>query len=138
MTRAEAHERVVKKATPKTDLDLTNFVLFPNGKHTKQLKLGEKLWLVPYMGEASNLGVSILKHYGIESKVIPSATPKSKEYSDRFITTEVCFPLRGVVGDVMAELEELAEKKGKKWINENIVLFYQLPLVHVDLENMEK
>lgn len=123
VTRAEAHERVVKKATPKTDLDLTNFVLFPNGKHTKQLKLGDKLWLIPYMGEASNLGVSILKHYGIESKVIPSATPKSKEYSDRFITTEVCFPLRGVVGDVMAELEELAEKKGKKWINENIVLF---------------
>ncbi len=67
------------------------------------------------MGEASNLGVSILRHYGIESKVIPSATPpKSKEYSDRFLTTEVCFPLRGVVGDVMAELEEMAKEKGKK------------------------
>ncbi|HOB16825.1 MAG TPA: acyl-CoA dehydratase activase-related protein [Defluviitoga sp.] len=123
VTRAEAHERVVKKATPKTNLDMTNFVLFPDGKHSKKLKLGEKLWLIPYMGEASNLGVSILKHYGIESKVISSATPKAKEYSDRFITTEVCFPLRGVVGDVMAELEELAEKKGKDWINENIVLF---------------
>lgn len=123
VTRAEAHERLVKKATPKTNIDLTNFVLFPNGKHNKQLELGKKLWLIPYMGEASNLGVSILRHYGIESKVIPSATPKSKEYSDRFLTTEVCFPLRGVVGDVMAELEEMAKEKGKKWINENIVLF---------------
>ncbi len=31
-----------KKATPKTNIDLTNFVLFPNGKHNKQLELGKK------------------------------------------------------------------------------------------------
>ncbi|PNR95787.1 acyl-CoA dehydratase activase-related protein [Petrotoga sp. 9PWA.NaAc.5.4] len=122
VTRAEAHERVVRKSTPRTDLQLKDFVLFPNGQKDK-LKLGQRLWLIPYMGEASNLGKAILKHCGIEARVLPTATVKTKEAADRFITTEVCFPLRGVVGDAMATLEEIAKEKGKKWINDNIVIF---------------
>ncbi|MGY4686939.1 acyl-CoA dehydratase activase-related protein [Petrotoga sp. DB-2] len=122
VTRAEAHDRVVKKSKPKTDLEFKDFVLFPDG-HKDKLKLGQRQWLIPYMGEASNLGKAMLKHYGIEAKVLPTATIQAKEAADRFITTEVCFPLRGVVGDAMATLEEIAEDKGKDWINDNTVIF---------------
>ena len=43
------------------------------------------------------------------------------------------FSLRGVVGDVMAELKKWLKKK-EKWINENIVLFLPTTASYVDLE----
>ncbi|HOJ82341.1 MAG TPA: 2-hydroxyacyl-CoA dehydratase [Acetomicrobium flavidum] len=123
VTRAEAHERVVQRAKPKTNLTFSDFVLFPHDSEKEKLSLGSRIWLIPYMGEASRLGAAVLRHYGVSAMAMPTATMASKDAASRFITTETCFPLRGVVGDVMASIEELAKERGKEWIRDNIVIF---------------
>lgn len=123
VTRAEAHERVVQKARPRNDLSLSDFVLFPHDNEKEKLNLGSRIWLIPYMGEASRLGAAVLRHYGVTAMAMPTATPESKDAASRFITTETCFPLRGVIGDVMATIEDLAQEQGKEWVRNNIVIF---------------
>lgn len=123
VTRAEAHERVVQRAKPKTDLPLSDFVLFPHDEEREKVSLGSRIWLIPYMGEASRFGAAVLRHYGVSAMAMPTATSASKDAASRFITTETCFPLRGVVGDVMASIEKLARERGKDWVRDNIVIF---------------
>jgi len=122
VTRAEAHERVVSRARPRRDLDIYDFALFKE-KASGSLNLGKRRWLIPYMGEASRFGAAAVRHLGLSASIIPTNTVESREYANKFITTETCFPLRGVVGDVLAHLEELARERGKDWVKENCLVF---------------
>ena len=115
VTRTEAHERVVDQSKyRKIDIEQLK----------KQSHDGseERTWLIPYMGNASYIGAAGLRYFGVNSTVLPTNTQRGYEAARRHIYTEVCHPLKGVVGDAIGFLEEEIESKGRKHVEDNYLV----------------
>ena len=121
VTRVEAHERVVAKARPRRNLEISDFTLFST-KNEGQ-RQGNRIWLIPYMGESSRFGAALLRHFGVSSQVLPTNTTHCREWANRFITTETCFPLRVIVGDILSHLDQLTRSKGSDWVRDRCLVF---------------
>jgi predicted nucleotide-binding protein (sugar kinase/HSP70/actin superfamily) len=117
VTRTEAHERVVNQTKPEK---LRIEDLRPRKCSTDNND--QRIWLIPYMGDASHVAISALKHFGIGGRVLPTNTQNGYEIARRHIHTEVCHPLKGVVGDAMGFLNEQVEKKGKRYVEDNYLV----------------
>ena len=115
VTRTESHERVVNQSKLKK-LDIEKLRRYPNDSTDK------RIWLIPYMGDASFVAVAGLKHFGINSQVLPTNTPRGYEIARMHIYTEVCHPLKGVVGDALGFLKEQIEIKSKEYVENNYLV----------------
>lgn len=117
VTRTEAHERVVNQSKQERlkikGLRQTKYSADNNDN---------RIWLIPYMGDAAYVAVSALKHFGIDGQVLPTNTQRGYEIARKHIYTEVCHPLKGVVGDALGFLSEQVEKNGKKYVEENYLV----------------
>ena len=118
VTRAEAFQRVVSSWRPgKTTMSAFSFV------RQKPGATSDRKWLVPSMGNASIMGAAAGRYWGINAIVPPTATPGARETADRLISTETCFPLKGVVGDIISHLEREAERIGRERVNSEYLVF---------------
>jgi activator of 2-hydroxyglutaryl-CoA dehydratase/predicted nucleotide-binding protein (sugar kinase/HSP70/actin superfamily) len=115
VTRTEAHERVVSESKQK-DLDLGRL------KMRSRDQSQERTWLIPYMGDASYVGAAGLRHFGVDSAVLPTNTQRGYEVARRHIYTEVCHPLKGVVGDAIGFLQEQIEEKGADYVKQHYLV----------------
>ena len=117
VTRTEAHERVVNQSKQL-------------GRKVKGLRPEKysadndenRTWLIPYMGDAAHVAASALKHFGINGQALPTNTQRGYEIARKHIYTEVCHPLKGVVGDALGFISEQIEKKGKKYVEDNYLV----------------
>ena len=117
VTRTEAHERVVNQSKPKK-LKLEKIRLREYSTENND----KRVWLIPYMGDSSFVAAAGLRHFGINSRVLPTNTEKGYEIARKHIYTEVCHPLKGVVGDALGFLNEEIEKRGKDYVEENYLV----------------
>ena len=118
VTRAEAFERVASRWQPKeTPLERFSFV-----RRSTDGVEGRR-WLIPWMGNASTLGAAAAKYWGIDAVVAPTDTPESRETAERLISTETCFPLKGVIGDLISFLEREAREKGAERVCSEYLVF---------------
>jgi len=115
VTRTEAHERVVNQTKPRR-LQIERLKIRSPDSYDK------RIWLIPYMGDGSYVGVAGLKYFGIDSLVLPTNTARGYEVARKHIYTEVCHPLKGVVGDAIGFLQEQIETKGKKYVEDNFLV----------------
>ena len=115
VTRTEAHERVVDQSRPKK-LNIERL------KRRTYDGSEERTWLLPYMGDASFVGAAGLRHFGVNSSVLPTDTPRGYQIARKHIYTEVCHPLKGVVGDAIGFLQEEIERKGKEYVENNYLV----------------
>ncbi len=120
VTRAEAHQRVVQRHKSTGDVPLSRFSFMPVHK---KIEGGKKHWLIPYMGEVSPIAAAAARHYGINTRALPTDTPQSREAANRLIQMETCFPLKGVIGDVTSAIEELVENIGPEKVQEDFLVF---------------
>ncbi len=109
VTRTEAHERVVNQ-TKGEKLRLDKIRRRPRGN------TDGRTWLLPYMGDASYIGAAGLRYFGVNALVLPTATERGYQVARRHIYTEVCHPLKGVVGDAIGFLHEQIEKQGREFV----------------------
>ncbi|MBN1806426.1 MAG: hypothetical protein JW837_14350 [Sedimentisphaerales bacterium] len=115
VTRTEAHERVVNQSRPgKLDLEQLKIRTNDNSK--------ERTWLIPYMGDASYVGAAGLRYFGVKANVLPTNTQRGYEVARKHIYTEVCHPLKGVVGDAIGFLQEEIERKGKEYVESHYLV----------------
>ncbi len=117
VTRTEAHERVVNQNKPRK-LKLAKIRLREYSTENND----RRLWLIPYMGDSSFVAAAGLKHFGINSRVLPTNTEKGYEIARKHIYTEVCHPLKGVVGDALGFLKEEIERRGKDYVENNYLV----------------
>jgi predicted nucleotide-binding protein (sugar kinase/HSP70/actin superfamily) len=68
------------------------------------------------MGDASCVGAAGLRGLGVDAMVLPTNTQRGYEVARRHIYTEVCQPLKGVVGDAIGFLHEQIEEKGRDFV----------------------
>ena len=115
VTRTEAHERVVNQSRP-TKLDIEQI------KRRTYDGSEERTWLLPNMGDASFVGAAGLRHFGVNSSVLPTDTPRGYQVARKHIYTEVCHPLKGVVGDAIGFLQEEIERKGKEYVDNHYLV----------------
>ena len=115
VTRTEAHERVVNQSKTKR-FEIGQIKKYSNDNTEK------RTWLIPYMGDASFVAVAGLKHFGINGQVLPTNTQRGYEIARRHIYTEVCHPLKGVVGDALGFLNEEMERKTKEYVQNNYLV----------------
>ena len=115
VTRTEAHERVVNQSKLRT-FKIEKRKRYPSDGNDR------RTWLIPYMGDGSFVAVAGLKHFGINGKVLPTNTQKGYEIARRHIYTEVCHPLKGVVGDALGFLQEEIERKSKEHVEDNYLV----------------
>lgn len=115
VTRTEAHERVVAESHP-VPVDLAKLRVCSVNTCDK------RTWLIPYMGDASFMGAAGLNHFGISSQVLPTDTPRGYEVARKHIYTEVCYPLKGVVGDAIGFLQEQIEKTSRREVEERYLV----------------
>ena len=115
VTRTEAHERVVKQSRAKK-VQIAQMKRYPADDND------ERTWLLPYMGDASFVGAAGLKHFGLNSRVLPTNTQRGYELARQYIYTEVCHPLKGVVGDALGFLTEEIERKTKQYVENNYLV----------------
>jgi len=115
VTRTEAHERVVDQTTQKK-LSLEQIKRRPRGDTSG------RTWLLPYMGDASIVAAAGLRYFGVNALVLPTATERGYEVARRHIYTEVCHPLKGVVGDAIGFLHEQIEIKGRQYVEGNYLV----------------
>ncbi|MCF7934715.1 MAG: acyl-CoA dehydratase activase-related protein [Synergistales bacterium] len=121
VTRAEAHQRVVAQQAHsygEQPLEAFNF----KRRALTDKKKG-RTWLIPYMGHGSTFGTAVLRHHGIDASVLPTNTTAAREIASRLIPMETCFPLKGVIGDILAYLEGESERKGKERVNKEYTVF---------------
>ncbi len=117
VTRTEAHERVVNQTRPnKLRMDAIALRKYPMENSDK------RVWLIPYMGDGSIAAAAGLRCFGINSMVLPTNTEKGYEIARKHIYTEVCQPLKGVVGDALGFLMQEQERKGKKYVEDNYLV----------------
>ncbi|MDT8299923.1 MAG: acyl-CoA dehydratase activase-related protein [Sedimentisphaerales bacterium] len=115
VTRTEAHERVVNQSKPgKLDIEQIKKPINDTSQH--------RTWLIPYMGDASYVGAAGLRHFGVNSTVLATNTQRGYEVARKHIYTEVCHPLKGVVGDAIGFLQEEIERKGKEYVENNYLV----------------
>ncbi len=105
VTRTEAHERVVSQSQSQP-LDLS-LLTYTTANHHAQ-----RTWLIPFMGNASVLSAASLRHFDVKAEVLPTNTPLGNELARKHISTEVCHPLKGVVGDALGFLRERVGQSG--------------------------
>ncbi|HNY78285.1 MAG: acyl-CoA dehydratase activase-related protein [Sedimentisphaerales bacterium] len=115
VTRTEAHERVVNESRP-VPVDATKLKGYSANSYNK------RTWLIPYMGDASYMGAAGLNYFGISSQVLPTDTPRGYEVARKHISTEVCYPLKGVVGDAIGFLQEQIEKTSRQEVEDNYLV----------------
>jgi activator of 2-hydroxyglutaryl-CoA dehydratase/predicted nucleotide-binding protein (sugar kinase/HSP70/actin superfamily) len=115
VTRTEAHERVVSQ-TKATPLDMEKLKIHSAGTYDK------RVWLIPYMGDASHVAAAGLRYFGIDGRVLPTNTPRGYEVARKHVYTEVCYPLKGVVGDAIGFLQEQIEKAGRQFVEDNYLV----------------
>jgi activator of 2-hydroxyglutaryl-CoA dehydratase/predicted nucleotide-binding protein (sugar kinase/HSP70/actin superfamily) len=115
VTRTEAHERVVNQCTP-IRLNLARL----KGGSTDSS--AGRTWLIPYMGDSSYVAAAGLRHFGINGEVLPTNTQLGYEIARKHIYTEVCHPLKGVVGDAIGLLKEQIAKHGKAYVEDNFLV----------------
>ena len=115
ITRTEAHERVVNQCKQRK-IDIEQL------KRRSRDGSEDRAWLIPNMGNASYIGAAGLRYFGVTSTVLPTNTQRSYEAARRHIYTEVCHPLKGVVGDAIAFLEEEIERKGRQHVEDNYLV----------------
>lgn len=115
VTRTEAHERVVSQTKP-VPLDIEKLKVHSAAKYDK------RVWLIPYMGDASHVAAAGLKYFGINGRVLPTNTPRGYEVARKHVSTEVCYPLKGVVGDAIGYLQEQIEKSGRQFVEDNFLV----------------
>jgi predicted nucleotide-binding protein (sugar kinase/HSP70/actin superfamily) len=109
VTRTEAHERVVNQSRPK---QLNTGLL----KRQTRDESEERTWLIPYMGDASFVGAAGLRYFGVNSIVLPTNTQRGYHLARKHIYTEVCHPLKGVVGDALGFLQDEIERTSKEFV----------------------
>jgi activator of 2-hydroxyglutaryl-CoA dehydratase/predicted nucleotide-binding protein (sugar kinase/HSP70/actin superfamily) len=117
VTRTEAHERVVNQTKPEK-LRIEDL----RSRKSSTDNNDRRIWLIPYMGDAAHIAVSALKRFGINGQVLPTNMQRGYEIARRHIHTEVCHPLKGVVGDALGFLNEQVERKGKQYVEENYLV----------------
>ena len=115
VTRTEAHERVVDQSTQKK-------LAIDELRMRTHDTCEQRTWLIPNMGDASFIGAAGLRHFGVNSRVLPTDTQRSYEVARKHIYTEVCHPLKGVVGDAIAFLQEEGEEKGAEYVDKNYLV----------------
>jgi len=115
VTRTEAHERVVSQTRP-APLDIDRLKIHSADTYDK------RVWLIPYMGDASHVAAAGLRHFGIDGQVLPTNTPRGYEVARKHVYTEVCYPLKGVVGDAIGFLQEQIEKAGRPFVEDNYLV----------------
>ena len=115
VTRTEAHERVVNQSRQKK-FDRASL------QRRKRDESQERMWLIPYMGDASYVGAAGLRHFGVDSAVLPTNTQRGYEAARKHIHTEVCHPLKGVVGDAIGFLQEQIEEKGADYVKQHYLV----------------
>ncbi len=115
VTRTEAHERVVNQSRP-VRLDLERL------KTRSADTYDRRTWLIPYMGDASHVGAAGLQYFGIDARVLPTDTPRGYEVARKHVCTEVCHPLKGVVGDAIGFLQEEMEKTSRDFVENNYLV----------------
>ncbi len=115
VTRTEAHERVVNESRP-VRLDLERL------KSRSADTYDRRTWLIPYMGDASHVGAAGLQYFGIDGRVLPTNTPRGYEVARKHVCTEVCHPLKGVVGDAIGFLQEEMEKTSRDFVENNYLV----------------
>jgi activator of 2-hydroxyglutaryl-CoA dehydratase/predicted nucleotide-binding protein (sugar kinase/HSP70/actin superfamily) len=115
VTRTEAHERVVNQSRRRK-------IIIEQLKRRSHDGSEERAWLIPYMGNASYIGAAGLRYFGVTSTVLPTNTQRGYEVARRHIYTEVCHPLKGVVGDAIGFLEEKIEEKGRQYVEDNYLV----------------
>jgi activator of 2-hydroxyglutaryl-CoA dehydratase/predicted nucleotide-binding protein (sugar kinase/HSP70/actin superfamily) len=117
ITRTEAHERVVNQTKPqKVRIESLRPTKYSTDNND------QRIWLIPYMGDAAHVAVSALRHFGIDGRVLPTNTQKGYEIARKHIHTEVCHPLKGVVGDALGFFNEQIEKKGRQYVEDNYLV----------------
>ncbi len=115
VTRTEAHERVVSQSRP-VRLDIDKLKIHASNTYDK------RIWLVPYMGDASHVAGAGQRHIGIDGKVLPTNTPRGYEAARKHVSTEVCYPLKGVVGDAIGYLQEQIEQTGLQAVEDKYLV----------------
>nr|MBC8218571.1 CoA activase [Planctomycetota bacterium] len=115
VTRTEAHERVVSQ-TKRQKLEFGKIKRRPRGQTSG------RTWLLPYMGDASHVGAAGLRCFGVDAMVLPTDTQRGYEVARRHIYTEVCQPLKGVVGDAIGFLHEQIEENGRDFVESNYLV----------------
>jgi len=115
VTRTEAHERVVNQCKPK-ELNVERL------KMRTRDNSEERTWLIPYMGDASFIGAAGLRYFGVNSSVLPTNTPRGYQIARKHLYTEVCHPLKNVVGDALGFLQEEIERKGKEYVENHYLV----------------
>jgi len=115
VTRTEAHERVVNQCRP-VPLDRSRLIRRP------EADVAKRTWLIPYMGDASYAAAAGLRNIGVNGMVLPTNTARGYEVARKHIYTEVCHPLKGVVGDAIGFLHEQIEKHGREFVEQNYLV----------------
>jgi len=115
VTRTEAHERVVSQSRP-VPPDIEKLKVPSVDSHDK------RTWLIPYMGDASYVGAAGLGYFGVNGRVLPTNTPRGYEVARKHVYTEVCYPLKGVVGDAIGFLQEEIEKYGRQYVEDHYLV----------------
>ncbi|MEW6079685.1 MAG: hypothetical protein AB1724_17905 [Thermodesulfobacteriota bacterium] len=83
-----------------------------NGVYGKALR--HRTFLIPYMGDISHVLAASMRHFGIDSRALPTAGEDAFRMADKHVYTETCFPLKGVVGDTLSFLAEESRRLGKE------------------------
>jgi len=109
VTRTEAHERVIGQVRPRP-------LRMQDLRRRVEEHRDGRIWLVPYMGDASHIGAAALHHFGLEGEVLPTNTARGYELARKHIWTEVCHPLKGVVGDALGFLWDQVDRRGMDFV----------------------
>jgi predicted nucleotide-binding protein (sugar kinase/HSP70/actin superfamily) len=115
VTRTEAYERVVSQ-TRTRKVRIKQMRIYPKDGNKN------RIWLIPYMGDTSYVGAAGIRHFGIRSQVLPTNTARGYEVARKYIHTEVCQPLKGVVGDTLSFLHEQIDVQGKENVERDYLL----------------
>jgi len=79
-------------------------------------------WLVSYMGDASFVAAATLRHFDIDAQVIPTDTKKGYELAQKHISSEACYPLKGVTADVLDFLDNRIKERGRKSVEDSYLV----------------
>jgi predicted nucleotide-binding protein (sugar kinase/HSP70/actin superfamily) len=73
------------------------------------------------MGISSRIAAACLRHFNIDAMVLPTNTREGYELARKHIHTEVCQPLKGVVGDVLGYLYGEKDRLGQEAVERKYV-----------------
>jgi predicted nucleotide-binding protein (sugar kinase/HSP70/actin superfamily) len=76
------------------------------------------------MGISSRIAAACLRHFNIDAMVLPTHTRQGYELARKHIHTEVCHPLKGVTGDVLAFLHAEKDKLGQEAVERKYVFIH--------------